>query len=213
MSPRRASVVRDQSDVTPALALRRHLISVTKRLLELHGLAGLTTRQIAREAAVSDGVLYNHFQGKDGLVLAALTDSFGELMGEFREAVPVPGEGEVRDNLVRLAEASTSYLGRVFPMAVGLAGQPELLSQAMAALHSGTTGPQDVIALVADYLRAEQALGRLDRDADADAGALLLFGGCHVAVMLQRTGHPGRETTTADLVDALLAGAGAPPAG
>src|SRR5437868_5494961 len=109
MSPRRASVVRDQSDVAPAVALRRHLITVTKRLLELHGLAGLTTRQIAREAAVSDGVLYNHFHGKDGLVLAALTDSFGELMTEFREAVPVPGEGEVRDNLVRLADACSSY--------------------------------------------------------------------------------------------------------
>ena len=71
-------------------------------------------------------------------------------------------------------------------MAAGLSGQPELLAQAMAAVHSGTSGPPDVIALVADYLRAEQAFGRLDAATDPNAFAVLLFGGCQVGVMLHQ---------------------------
>ena len=212
MSPRRASAVREDNDVTPAAALRRHLIAVTQKLLELHGLAGLTTRQIAREASVSDGVLYNHFQGKDGLVLAALTDSFSAMMAEFRESVPKPGRGEVRDNLVQLADACARYLARVFPMGAGLASQPALMSQAMTAVHADTSGPPDVLAVMAEYISEEQARGRLDPATDATSVTLLLFGACQVAAMVTHIGDPaalpGSRTTT-DLVDAVLAGLGA----
>src|SRR5205085_10341653 len=118
-----------------------------------------------------------------------------------------PGEGEVRDNLVRLAEACSSYSGRVFPLFAGLAGHPELLEQAMTAVHTGTTGPQDVISALAEHLRAEQSLGRLNPTTDAEATAVLLFGGCQVAVMAGHSGSPSGKVGTAALVDALLAGA------
>ena len=62
--------MRDESD-SPG-ALRRHLIDVTQRLLAAHGSAGLTTREIAREAQVADGLLYNHFAGKGDLVVTAV---------------------------------------------------------------------------------------------------------------------------------------------
>ncbi len=214
MSPRRADIVRDHDDVTPAEALQRHLIAVTQQLIELHGLTGLTTRQIAREARVSDGVLYNHFQDKDSLVLAALTDSFAALIAEFRAAVPTPGAHEVRDNLVRLAEACARYLTRMLPMAAGLLGQPELLSRAMAVLHSEAGGPRAVVAAVADHFRAEQGLGRLDPAADVDASAVLLFGACQAGALVLRLREPsslGGLVPLPTIVDALLAGAGTRP--
>jgi len=81
MSPRRATVLSE--DNTSPGALRRHLIAVTQHLLTAHGLTGLTTRQIAREAQVADGVLYNHFANKDDLVLTALGERATELVGAF----------------------------------------------------------------------------------------------------------------------------------
>jgi AcrR family transcriptional regulator len=85
---RRARVLRDQQAGEHPQALRRHLIEVTQRLLAAHGLTGLTTRVIAREAQVSDGVLYNHFTDKDELVVAALGERITGSVARYLDACP-----------------------------------------------------------------------------------------------------------------------------
>jgi len=41
----------------------------TERLLQTHGLARLTMREIAREAKVAEGLIYHHFKDKAELIL------------------------------------------------------------------------------------------------------------------------------------------------
>ncbi len=51
--------------------LREHLIATAARLIDERGSAGLAVRDIAREAQVADGVLYNYFQDKEDLLARA----------------------------------------------------------------------------------------------------------------------------------------------
>ena len=69
MSPRRAAALRGAGD---GQNLREHLIAAAERLISSRGSAALTVREIAREAAVADGVLYNYFDGKEDLLANAL---------------------------------------------------------------------------------------------------------------------------------------------
>ena len=47
---------------------RQNIIDATERLLQTHGLARLTTREIAREAKVAEGLIYHHFKDKAELI-------------------------------------------------------------------------------------------------------------------------------------------------
>lgn len=212
MSPRRAKVLGEE---TSTGALRRHLIRVTQRLLAAHGVTGLTTRQIAREAQVADGVLYNHFAGKDDLVLTALTEQATQQVDEFLAAVPEPGSATLEANLTALGQAALAMAIGTVPLFTGLLGQERLLHGFFAGLHA-EHGPQNAFSATIAYLRAEQALGRASDDVDAVAVAELLFGACQlrafvgqmrpqdVAVPLAEPGEPeDLDAVVAVLIRAL----------
>ena len=76
MAPRRAAAIRDQPGTA---TLGDHLVAAADSLLDDGAIGQLTTRQIARRAGVSDGVLYNHFPDKASLVLAALVRRYGRV--------------------------------------------------------------------------------------------------------------------------------------
>jgi len=190
MSPRRAKVLRDHGETDSPGALRRHLIDVTQRLLAAHGFARLTTREIAREAQVADGVLYNHFAGKDDLVVTALDERATELVNEFLAARPEPGVGALEENLAALARAVLKFNAGIVPLVTGLFGQTELLDRFIADIHAGQVGPQTAFAATVDYVEGEQRFGRVDDDADAVAVAELLFGACHLRGFVGQLG-PG----------------------
>lgn len=65
MSPRRAKATLGRVGTDPATALREHLVDTAERLLAEKQVGAITTREIARAAGVSDGVLYNYFADKD----------------------------------------------------------------------------------------------------------------------------------------------------
>jgi AcrR family transcriptional regulator len=186
MTPRRVRVIAgDHRD--PAAALRAHLVDTTARLLAERGLAGLTTRAIARAAEVSDGVLYNHFADKDELLLAAMSSHVEFLFAEFAAVDPAPGTGTVAGNLAVRMAAGVTLQARLLPLLAGLIGQPELLARFFAAMHSSTIGgPQRVISSLEDYLRDEQRLGRLRSSEDAHIAATLLFGATQLQALASR---------------------------
>ncbi len=181
--PRRARVLRDQQAGDQPQALRRHLVQVTQRLLADHGLAGLTTRVIARAAQVSDGVLYNHFADKDELVVAALTEQLGEVVARHLGDVPEPGAQDLREGLTRLARLGLAFQSEALPLIGALLGRPELMHRLLRDLHSIEPGPQAISARVTDYLQGEQRLGTVDPDVDLGMVTQVLFGVQHLAAL------------------------------
>lgn len=209
MSPRRAKVLSEES--SPG-ALRRHLVAVTQRLVAAHGV-GLTARQIAHEAQVADGALYNHFASKNDLVVTALVASATAVSEEFVAALPRPGTGTLEGNLRTLAAASVRLQAALTPLFTGLLGDAPLLHEFFARVH-GERGPQQTFAATVTYLRAEQDLGRASRDVDAGAVAGLLFGGSQLHALVGHLGpvgqvpvgpgaEPDLDATVAVLVRAL----------
>jgi AcrR family transcriptional regulator len=161
MSPRRAKAIRGRVDTDPATALRQQLIDATEALLTEKQVGAITTREIARRAGVSDGVLYNYFADKSELVIEALAARLGRALGAFDAGLPAPGTGSVRDNLIAYVTATHELVAGTLPMAAGLMSEPALLHRFIAAIHSETLGPHRLQQPIAEYLSAEQKLGRL----------------------------------------------------
>src|SRR5439155_236861 len=91
MSPRKPAVLRDDSGQN----LRDYLIETAARLIDQRGSAGLAVRDIAREAKVADGVLYNYFEDKEDLLVHALLAHVGNVMASAPRLLPPPGGGAV----------------------------------------------------------------------------------------------------------------------
>jgi AcrR family transcriptional regulator len=183
MTARRARVLRDQQGGDHPQALRHHLIGVTQRLLALHGLTGLTTRGIAREAQVSDGVLYNHFAHKDELVVTALAERMAELSSQFSLACPRPGEQDLHTGLNALMQLCWDFQTQTFPLIGVLLSRPDLLHELLARVHVGDSAPQLLWQEVCDYLAGEQQRGTLSPDVDPHTVAEIVFSACQLHVL------------------------------
>ncbi len=138
MSPRPPATLRDRGGQD----LREHLIATAARLLGERGSAGLSVRDIAREAHVADGVLYNYFADKDDLLAHALLVHVGGVMTAI-PAMPAPGTGSVAANLERFIETGIEALTRVTPAFAGLLAQPGVLVRFhdMVGGEQAFTGP------------------------------------------------------------------------
>jgi AcrR family transcriptional regulator len=106
--------------------LRDYLITTAARLIGERGSAGLGVRDIAREAQVSDGVLYNYFDDKEDLLAHALLVHVGTVMTS-RRPMPPAGTGTVAGNLRLFIDMGLDALTRVVPAFAGLLSQPKVL--------------------------------------------------------------------------------------
>jgi AcrR family transcriptional regulator len=163
-----------------------------------HGV-GLTARQIAHEAQVADGALYNHFANKNDLVVTALVESAGRASGEYLAALPEAGSATLVENLRALTTASIRLHGALVPLFTGLVGSGPLVHEFFMRVH-GERGPQVTFAATVDYLRAEQNLGRASAEVSAEAVAGLLFGGSHLHALVGHLGLPGPDGPSASAV-------------
>ena len=109
--------------------LRDYLIATAARLIDQRGSAGLSVRDITREAKVADGVLYNYFEDKEDLLAHALLAHVGNVMASAPQLLPPPGEGTLAENLRVFIEGGMASLLRVTPAFAGLLSQPKVLSR------------------------------------------------------------------------------------
>jgi len=200
-------VLRDDSGQN----LRDYLIATAARLIDQRGSAGLAVRDIAREAQVADGVLYNYFEDKEDLLVHALLAHVGNVMNSAPQLLPAPGEGTVAENLRAFIDGGIATLLRVTPAFAGLIGQPKVLARFHAMVggdpafdpasadggeavrDDGEAGRDDGEAgqddgrglpdLLTAYLRGEQRLGRIRADVDIDAAAALVVGAMHGQIL------------------------------
>src|SRR4029077_1412745 len=123
MSPRKPAVLRDRDGEN----LREHLIATAARLIDQRGGTGLAVRDIAREAQVADGALYNYFEDKEDLLAHALLAHVGRVMTEAPQLLPPAGTGTVAGNLAAFIDRGLAVLIRVGPAFAGLLSQPRVL--------------------------------------------------------------------------------------
>jgi AcrR family transcriptional regulator len=175
MSPRKPAVLRGDGQ-----NVREYLIVTAARLIDERGSAGLSVRDIAREAQVADGVLYNYFEDKEDLLAHALLAHVGTVMSAAPR-LPPAGTGTVAENLRLFIDTGLATLTRVVPAFAGLISQPNVLKRfhAMvggdaafageAATGDGKAGPAAEAAAQGGETAADGGTG-VGAESEADDG-------------------------------------------
>jgi AcrR family transcriptional regulator len=185
-------------DGDPAAQLREHLVVTAAGLVSAGQVSAITTRQIARAAGVSDGVLYNYFADKNELIVAALVRNFETVVSRTHGELPTPGSRTVAENLVTYGEALHDLIRDTFPALAGMIGEHELLRRVMEEIHRPGQGILPFLDRIGEYLAAEQKLGRI-ADVDLQATQTLLTGACATLTMGAHLGvHAGAEAGPED---------------
>jgi len=135
------------------------------------GLTGVTTREISEEVGCSEGVLYFHFKGRAELLLAMLEESLPDMLGPLRTLQESVDRSTPQANLAAALLGTFKFHRRVVPGTAGLFAEPELLAAYRKSLARQGKGPHLSIAVLAEYIAAEQELGRIDPGVDAKLAA------------------------------------------
>uniref|UniRef100_A0AAU2JLJ6 TetR/AcrR family transcriptional regulator n=1 Tax=Streptomyces sp. NBC_00049 TaxID=2903617 RepID=A0AAU2JLJ6_9ACTN len=171
------------------------LLDAAETLMRTTGLAGATTKAIAREAGCSEAALYKHFANKEELfvrVLMERTPNAGPLMAALHAEPGEPGapgteqgdqgaeraEQGVEEALTAIALHASLFYADAMPMAASLFADPVLLTRHREGVRKIGAGPHVVLDALAGRLRRELDAGRLRPDADPQAAAALLLGAC-----------------------------------
>lgn len=194
--------MRGRAGGDPAVALREHLIDTVAGLLGERAISAVTTRDIARAAGVSDGVLYNYFGGKDDLVIQALLRRYSQALDAFTTGLPQPGTATVEENLTTYCHAVLDLVAQALPVAAGLMSEPALLHRFIVAVHTEPYGPRRITLPIVEYLTGERRLGRLG-EFDTEAVVSLITGAAIVLVLSSHLGSAG-HTALAERVPAMV---------
>jgi TetR/AcrR family transcriptional regulator len=160
----------------PAEARRASVLSAACGLFASRSFRATTTADIAREAGVTEPVLYRHFPSKCALYLACMDWSWErvkELWAERLAAEPDPGLWlSTMGRAFIEAEAERPLVSPMWAQALAESAEDEEISAYMRA-HM-----REVHAYVADVIRRAQEAGGMapDRDPDAEAWIFIALG-------------------------------------
>lgn len=174
---------------------RELLFAAAERVLGRDGPSAVTSRAVTDEAGVAKGVMHRHFTDFDSFLAELVIDRVARLNGQLAALVERAGSGEVTDNLVSaLADVFNPLAVAILALVVTREGLRARLREAGAArlplLTEGSTA-------ISQYLSAEQALGRVARDADAATLSHVLLGAAHLLFTDHETGPPDKAALQA----------------
>jgi len=158
-----------------------HLAAVASSLFEREGFEPVTMEQIAAEADVAKGTLYNHFPTKEAVLAYAIhhqlakdLEKLGSQLGPdcgFKEGV-----GPLMDSLSRWCETHREYLAPYLRSRFSDIQAP--------TPDAGVDGPNDIVDVYTFLVANSQRAGELRQDLDARQLAVLFHHMC-LGAMLQ----------------------------
>ncbi len=179
-------------------ARHARILRATRQLVSRVGYDGLTMRDLAAEADVSPTTLYNLYNNKDELVLAAVADFLTVTRLLLHQIAPDPGY----ERILASADLQALQVERV----------PEYAAAITRALLQAPPGHPLVKALLwENYLRTRKSLRVMERldqlrdDADATRMCRLLTGAPWMTMLLWNKGLVPLNELRHTLRDALLA--------
>jgi AcrR family transcriptional regulator len=156
---------------------RQALIDAALEVFLRHGFARATTREIAQTAGVAEGTIYRHFADKYALFHEVFLSLTVEVVAELQRFRERAGTDTVRDNLEALFALVGGIQEQLSSLMASMWADPELARNIGArAREMAPEGfvPPSPVAMVAEYIRAEQQLGRIRGDVDATEAAAVV---------------------------------------
>jgi len=170
----------------PAAERRQALIDTAIRVFSDGSYRGTTTAEIAREAGISEPILYRHFASKRDLYLAALDTVWSRMREQWEDALA--GSANVREAFERISRSHVSVhdckfqMAELWVQALGEAAEdPELrahLRRHMREVHD----------FIAGVIREGQEQGVLHASRNPDAEAWTFLAGGVLGMVGRRIG-------------------------
>jgi len=166
---------------------REALVDTALRVFSEGSYRGTTTAEIAREAGVSEPILYRHFVSKRDLYFACIEEAWRRLRTRWDEMIasePDPGKwlSTMSKSYICLRDARSGAVADLWMQAVVEAGDdPEarrFLKRHMREVHDH----------MADVIRRVQAAGAIDPARDAEAEAWISLAGGLLGTIGRRVG-------------------------
>jgi AcrR family transcriptional regulator len=140
---------------------RQNIICATERLLQTHGLARLTTREIAREAGVAEGLIYHHFKDKAELIHEVVEKRVHDVKDVLQSLPLKVGLSTLSENLEEVLHVVYQSHYEIVPIICSVFADHQLRARMQEIMKEREVGPQHAIEGLALYLAAEQRLGRI----------------------------------------------------
>jgi len=169
----------------PAAARRSAIIEAALGVFSAGSYAGATTAEIAREAGVSEPILYRHFASKRDLYFACLDVAWLRIRKKLEAKMDELGPAAAWQNMRASAmREMKTLLPSLWMQAVTEAGEdPEI--RRFVRRHM-----REVHDFFADCLRRVQGAGAIPADRNADAEAWIFIGGSLLVSIADRLGGP-----------------------
>lgn len=170
----------------PAAERRRQIVAAAQRVFATTSYAGATTALIAREAGVSEPILYRHFPSKRDLWFACLDAAWADLRTAVEASLErlAGSKGELAgvDDVAATSPWRSPLLATLWIQGVTEAADDRELQQRIR-LHL-----REVHGFVAGLLRAAQERGLVPADRDPDAEAWIFVAGGLLRSVVGRLG-------------------------
>jgi AcrR family transcriptional regulator len=177
--------VTPQATRLPAAERREALVDAALRVFSEGSYAGATTAQIAREAGVSEPILYRHFASKRELYFACLDEAWRRIRVRIEESIEELGAAE---GWRAMGPATMREMKVLVPslwmQAITEAGEDAEIRRHVRGHMS------EVHDFFADILRRVQADGGVHRDRDPEAEAWVFVAGSLLVSIADRLGGP-----------------------
>lgn len=167
---------------------RRELLEAALRVFSHGSYAGATTAEIARQAGVSEPILYRHFVSKRSLYVACLEEGWSRIRGKIDATLDEHGatEGWRAIGPDTMREVRT-LLPSLWMQAITEAGEDAEIRRHVRA-HM-----REVHDYFADVLRRVQAEGAIRPERDPDVEAWIFVAGTLLYSVADRLGGPLRS--------------------
>ena len=156
----------------PASERRAAVLECACRVFSRASYHGATTAEIAREAGVTEPVLYRHFDSKRDLYLACLAETWSELRTRWEEAIAAeqdPAEWVGAMARAYFSMSESRQIGNLWVQTLAEASEDATLRRQMSK-HI-----RQVHAYVRDVIQRSQEAGGVLRDRDPTAEAWLFI--------------------------------------
>jgi AcrR family transcriptional regulator len=142
-------------------ATRARILGAARHCFARTGFGGTTNRDIADRVGITTAAIYQYFDSKTALYLAAVRDAQAELVPEFERAVAE--ETSTRAAFRALLSASARLHVRDPSLASFLSAIPVEMQREAAIAEAMTATPSPVLAVVARMVERGVRAGEIDR--------------------------------------------------
>jgi len=196
----------------PVPETRQRLLEGAARVFARAGIAGSTTRAIAREAGVNEVTLFRHFQSKERLIAAVIGENFGLEAVQAHSPAPAP-TADLRADLLEHGRRYEQLLKENLPLIRTMLGEVQHHGDLERQVFKAIFRPLRE-ALVA-RLETAQAEGPLAAGADAEMLADLFAGMIFTGVLRRASTFHKLEYSAASYlataVNLIVRGSGRKP--